>query len=84
MKKTRITSFRTTIPVLNCEDSLMPITRTHVTRAVIRTAGRLKTIGIPKMCGAASKKPAVREAVRRSVRSQAGISMPNPRSSSTK
>ena len=60
----------------------MPITRTQVTRAVIRTAGRLNTIGIPKMCGAASKNPAVREAVRRSVRSQAGISIPKPRSSS--
>ena len=77
-------SFRTTIAVLKRDDSLMPMTRTQVTSAVIRTAGRLNTIGIPKRCGAASKKPSVREAVRRSVRSQAGISIPKPRSSSTK
>ena len=62
----------------------MPITRTQVTRAVISTAGRLNTIGMPRTWGAASKKPSVREAVTRSVRSHAGISMPKPRSSSTK
>src|SRR5262245_5474507 len=84
MKKTRMTSLRMTIAELNRADSLMPMTRTQVTRAVMTTAGRLQTIGVPKMWGAESKNPSVREAVTRSVRSQAGIWMPNPLRSSTK
>jgi hypothetical protein len=38
MKKTRMKSFRTTIAVLKRADSLMPMTSTQVTRAVIAAA----------------------------------------------
>ncbi len=70
--------------MLKRADSLIPMTRSHVSRSVITAAGTLSTIGMPKTWGAASMKPAVREAVCRSVVSHGGITMPNPFSSSTK
>ena len=47
-----MTSFRTTIAVLNQALSDTPRTSTTVTRATMRNAGRLKMIGKPAMCGA--------------------------------
>ncbi len=53
MKKPRMKSFRITIAVFAHALSRIPITSTHVMAATIRTAGRLKMIGTPKMWGAA-------------------------------
>ena len=84
MKNTRMMSFRTTMPVLNRADSLIPMTSTHVSRSVIAAAGRFSTMGIPPTCGAAAMKPGVLMAVARSVVSQGGMTSPKPFRSSTK
>ena len=51
MKNSSVRSFRTTITLLNRADSLTPMTRIHVIAAVMTTARRLQTIGIPARTG---------------------------------
>ncbi len=51
MKKSSVITLRTTTTLLNRADSLTPMTRSHVMAAVMSTASRLHTMGIPKTTG---------------------------------
>ena len=70
-----------TMTVFTRADSLVPMTRSQVMSATMASAGRLKTMGMGPRCGAAASRPGSPRAVRRSVTSQRGSSMPRPRSS---
>ena len=51
MKNSSVASFRTTITLLNRADSFTPMTRSQVMAAVMKTASRLQTTGMPKRTG---------------------------------
>ena len=76
IKKSSTRILMPTITALNSADSLMPQTSTIVISATIPNANKLKTIGMPKMCGALSISPGIFLAVRKSVESHCGMSMP--------
>ncbi len=78
MKPTTMKSLRSTMAVFTRALSWMPSTRSTVSSATISPAGRLRTMGMPRRCGAAASRPGVWRAWSSVVDSQSGRCEPEP------